>query len=326
MSGRDRRASVDLSVIIVNYNTRDLLRDCLSSVYQETPGLAHEIFVVDNASSDASADMVASEFPGVILVRSDSNLGFAKANNLALAQAQGDVQVLLNPDTIVTGRALEKIAGYLREHPKVGAVCPDLPQPDGTLQVTSCGHMPGFWRVFCQYFFLTRLFPRSSLFRGMNLVAGVHDEPVRVEWLSGACLAARKEVWREVGFLDESWFMFAEDMEWCERAGKRGYELHYLPMVTVQHIWGASSKGDASAASTMWLDSIASWHGREHSRVSTSAMMLAFAAGLRLRSVLHRLRALKSGQKKWRVEGEYMGRCAARAVRLALRPPGRSQG
>lgn len=315
---------MDLSVIIVNYNTRDLLRDCLRSVYEQTPSLEIEVYVVDNASSDGSADMVAEEFPGVHLTRSAENLGFAKANNVALSEASGDVQILLNPDTVVLDGALEKIVRYLRENPDVGAVCPDLPQPGGTLQVTSCGHQPTVWRVFCQYFFLTRLFPRTRLFRGMNLVAGVHREPVSVEWLSGACLCARRDVWSEVGFLDESWFMFAEDMEWCERALKRGYVLRYLPGVTVNHYWGASSKGVAGKTSTMWLDSIASWHGRGHARLSTSAMMLAFSGGLGLRAVLHRLRAAKSRDSKWRFEGEYMGRCAAKALHLALRPPRRS--
>lgn len=308
---------MDLTTIIVNYRTRDLLRDCLASVYDQTSSLQHEVFVVDNASADGSVEMVADEFPQVHLTASAENLGFARANNLALKQASGDVIILLNPDTVVVDRALEKIAAYLREHPGVGAVCPDLPQPDGTLQVTSCGYLPGLWRMFCQYFFLTRLFPRVRLFRGMNLVAGVHTQPVAVEWLSGACLAARGEVWREVGPLDESWFMFAEDMEWCQRALEHGYELHYLPQITVYHIWGASSKADAKAISTMWLDSIASWHRRTHSRLSTASMMLVISAGLRLRSLLHRVRFFRGGGEKWRIEGEYTKRCSRRAAELA---------
>ncbi|MEI6914198.1 MAG: glycosyltransferase family 2 protein [Armatimonadota bacterium] len=307
----------DLSVIIVNYKTCDLLRDCLESVYQETPYLSVEVFVVDNNSDDGSVEMVATEFPDVKLTASPENLGFAKGNNLALHEACGDVQILLNPDTVVTEHALQKIFAYLQENPEVGAVCPDLPQPNGTLQVTSCGYRPDFWRVFCQYFFLTRMFPRFAPFRGMNLVAGVHHEPVPVEWLSGACLAARREVWQKVGHLDESWFMFAEDMEWCARAMRAGYQLHYLPGVTVYHIWGASSKGDAEAVSTMWLDSVASWHKREHGKISTSAMMLVLSVGLRLRAVLHKLRSIESGDKKWLVEGNYMGRCSSRAAQLA---------
>ncbi|MCC6483566.1 MAG: glycosyltransferase family 2 protein [Armatimonadetes bacterium] len=308
---------MDLSTIIVNYRTRDLLRDCLTSLYDQTPDLEHEVFVVDNASGDGSVEMVEAEFPDVRLIASDENLGFARANNLALKQAAGDVIALLNPDTVVVERAMEKIVAYLRENPRVGAVCPDLPQPDGTLQVTSCGYLPGFWRMFCQYFFLTRLFPRSRLFRGMNLVAGVYRDPVRVEWLSGACLAARREVWNEVGPLDESWFMFAEDMEWCQRALRRRYQLHYLPQVTVYHIWGASSKGDAHAVSTMWLDSIASWHRRDHGRISTAAMMLVISAGLRLRSLLHKIRSMRGCGDKWRVESEYVGRCSRKAAMLA---------
>lgn len=312
---------MDLTTIIVNYNTVDLLRDCLKSVYSETSHLEQEVFVVDNASADGSADMVEAEFPQVHLIRSPKNLGFARANNVALSRAKGDVRILLNPDTIVVEGALEKIAAYLNENKEVGAVCPDLPQPDGTLQVTSCGYQPTFWRVFCQYFFLTRLFPTTPLFRGLNLVAGIHKEPVAVEWLSGACLAARGEVWDKVGYLDESWFMYAEDMEWCHRVGSAGYQLHYLPDVTVYHIWGAASKGTASGVSTMWLDSIASWHNRNHSRISTSLMMIVLAMGLGLRYILHKLKALKTRQAKWSVEADYMRRCSARAFIIAFAGP-----
>ncbi len=308
---------MDLSVIIVNYNTCDLLRDCLNSVYAQTTGLQFEVFVVDNASSDGSADMVTGEFPSVKLIRNSQNTGFAKANNIALDIAVGDVQVLLNPDTVVTDKALEKISAYLLEHPKVGAVGPNLPQPDGTLQVTSCGYKPSFWRIFSQYFFLTRLFPKVRLFRGMNLVMGVYNKPVTVEWLSAACVAARREVWQEVGFLDESWFMFAEDMEWCERVQQHGYELHFLPDITVYHIWGASSKGSAESVSTMWLDSLASWHGRDKNRLSTSSMMLVLAMGLKLRAVAHWMKARITKKRKWRIEGEYMAKCSRRALQLA---------
>ncbi|MEJ5297383.1 MAG: glycosyltransferase family 2 protein [Armatimonadota bacterium] len=310
---------MDLSTIIVSFNTRDLLRDCLLSVLQETSHLQHEIIVVDNASGDGSPDMVREQFPEVRLIACAENLGFARANNLAIPQAKGDVVVLLNPDTVVKDRALERLVDYLRSHPEVGAAGPDLPQPSGVLQVAACGYRPTLWRVFCQYFFLTRLFPRAHLFRGMNLPAGVYHEPVPVEWLSGACLAVPKKVWDDVGLMDESWFMFAEDMEWCERALRRGYQLHYLPDVTVYHIWGASSRGSADAVSTMWLDSLAAWYGREHSRLSCAALLLILSMGLRLRAGLNAGRAWRSGNTDIRLEGQYQARCARHAWRLAVR-------
>lgn len=310
---------MDLSVIIVNFNTRELLRDCLQSVFRETPELDLEVIVVDNASADGSADMVRDEFPQVQLICSEHNLGFARANNLAIAGARGEVVILLNPDTLIKDRALEKLVAHLRSHPEVGAAGPDLPQPSGVLQVAACGYRPTLWRVFCQYFFLTRLFPRMPLFRGMNLPAGVYHEPVPVEWLSGACLAVPKKVWDDVGLLDESWFMFAEDMEWCERALRRGYQLHYMPNVTVYHIWGASSRGSAEAVSTMWLDSLAAWYSREHSRFSCAMLLLILSAGLRLRAGLNAFRSWRSGNSDVKLEGQYQARCARHARRLAIR-------
>lgn len=310
---------MDLSVIIVNFNTRDLLRDCLRSVFEQTPSMDCEVFVVDNASQDASAEMVRAEFPQVKLICLDRNVGFAPANNLAIPRASGEVVILLNPDTVVQDRALERLTAYLLSHPEVGAAGPDLPQPSGVLQVAACGYRPTLWRVFCQYFFLTRLFPRSRFFQGMNLPAGIHREPVSVEWLSGACLAAPRKVWQDVGMLDESWFMFAEDMEWCERVLRRGYQLHYLPDVTVYHIWGASSRGSADAVSTMWLDSLAAWYSREHSRFSCAMLLLILSGGLHLRAILNAYRFRRSGHVAVKLEGEYQGRCARHAARLAVR-------
>ncbi len=309
---------MDLSVVIVNYNTRDLLRDCLQSVAAETPSLKHEVIVVDNASGDGSVEMVREQFPDVRLIPSAENLGFARANNLAIPQAAGEVVVLLNPDTVVKDRALERLVEHLRSNPGVGAAGPDLPQPSGVLQVAACGYRPTLWRVFCQYFFLTRLFPRTAFFRGMNIPAGVFREPVPVEWLSGACLAAPRRVWDDVGLLDESWFMFAEDMEWCERALGRGYELHYLPGVTVYHIWGASSKGSAEAVSTMWLNSLAAWYRRSHSRLSCAALLLILSAGMRMRSVVNLSLARRRQDSALRFEALYQRKCAAHAAALAV--------
>ncbi|BCW97511.1 MAG: glycosyl transferase [Armatimonadota bacterium] len=308
---------MDLSVIIVNFNTRDLLRDCLVSVFKETSSLDIEVTVVDNASGDGSAEMVRSSFPQVQLVCSEENLGFARANNLAIPQAKGEIVVLLNPDTVVKDRALERLVEYLRAHPEVGAAGPDLPEPSGILQVAACGYRPTVWRAFCQYFFLTRLFPRSRLFRGLNIPAGAYTEPVSVEWLSGACLAAPRRVWQEVGLLDESWFMFAEDMEWCERVLGRGYELHYLPDVVVYHIWGASSKGSPEAVSTMWLNSLAAWYGRSHSCVSCAALLLILSAGMRFRYLVNIARAARRDDSRLRFEALYQRKCATHAASLA---------
>ena len=228
---------MELSIIIVNGNTRQLLADCLRSIYATQHNLSCEIFVVDNASTDDSADMVALQFPRVKLIENQENVGFARANNQAIRLSQGRYILLLNSDTIVQPAALVTLVDFMRHHPPVGAIGPRLLNADGTLQ-PSCYPMltPGreFWRLL----FLENLAPRATY----NMSQWDNDTPRQVEVIKGACLLLRRTTLEQVGMLDERYFMYSEEMDLCYRLLSAGWNLYWVPQAQVTHLGEASSR------------------------------------------------------------------------------------
>jgi N-acetylglucosaminyl-diphospho-decaprenol L-rhamnosyltransferase len=231
-----------LSIIIVNWNTRDLLAGCLQSVISSqfsVPAncqLTPEIFVIDNASADGSAAMVRERFPWVTLIENTGNAGFARASNQGLALARGRYVLLLNPDTEVHVGALEGLVAFMDAHPRTGACGARLLFAEGSLQ-PACHPMltPGreFWRLL----FLERLRPRATYpMQKWDTVT-----PRRVEVIKGACLLLRRAALDEVGALDESYFMYTEEVDLCYRLAAAGWELWYVPTAEVTHYGEASS-------------------------------------------------------------------------------------
>jgi GT2 family glycosyltransferase len=239
----------DLSIVIVSWNTRELLRACLSSVFKNAANLKLEVFVVDNASTDGSPAMVRESFPQVQMIQNGQNVGFAAANNQAFPKCSSEFVLLLNSDTIVVGDALQTLVNFVRAHPEAGAIGPRLLHPRLQLRVLGCGYQPTLWHEFNHQFGLSQLFPHSNLFRGVHLFTNIHDDRAReVEWISGACLLARKSVIQNVGGLDERFFMYAEDMEWCRRMIEAGWKLYSVPEAIVEHHLSASTKQRDDAA------------------------------------------------------------------------------
>jgi GT2 family glycosyltransferase len=222
-----------LSVIIVNWNTRQLLRDCLESVLADPASGQWEVLVVDNASADGSAAMVRECFPRVQLLASPENLGFSRANNLALAQAKGEYLLLLNSDTRVERGALGGLVEFMAGHPRVGAAGPMLLNGDGSLQL-SCGLAPSLRAEIVHKLLLHRLFPF------FKLAGWDHRSARAVGWVSGACLLIRRRALEEVGPLDPAMFMCCEDLEWCMRLAQRGWQIFYYPFSRVIHLEGQS--------------------------------------------------------------------------------------
>ena len=226
-----------LSVVIVNWNTRDLLHRCLLSVCEAARGLELEVFVVDNASADGSAAMVRERFPRVRLIENVENAGFARANNQAIRESSGRHVVLLNSDTEVHTGALETLIQFMDSHPKAGGCGPQLLNTDGSLQ-TSCHPMltPGreFWRLL----FLDRLWPRATYAQENWDV----ETPRRVEVIKGACFLLRRAALEEVGPLDDRYFMYTEEVDLCYRLAQAGWELWWVPQGVVTHHGEASSK------------------------------------------------------------------------------------
>ena len=230
--------TIDLSVVIVSYNTQDMLRDCLRSLDAATAGLTVETFLVDNNSPDGSAGMVATEFPEVHLIANKENAGFTRANNQALRRCIGRNVVILNPDTEPEPASLTILSGYLDGHPDVGAVGPMLLNTDGTLQHNG-RPFPTPWREFIGHSGLRRL-NAAAYDRIYEYGRDDFDVACETDQVSGACLMVPHAVMDQVGMLDEDFFMFYEEVEWCWRIKKAGYRIYYLPQSRVVHHWMGS--------------------------------------------------------------------------------------
>ena len=232
-----------LSVVFLSYNTRDLTRQALNSVLAAAEGLEAEIFVVDNASADGSADMVAEEFPQVKLVCNEANVGFSAGNNVALQQVAGEYALLINTDTIVRRDALHAMVEFLDAHPEAGACGCKILDPDGTLQLDSRRGFPTPLAAFCKMSGLSRLFPKHPLMARYHLTHLDPEQTAEIEVLSGSCMMVRKAAMDQVGLLDEDYFMYGEDIDWCYRFHQAGWKIYYLPTTAIIHFRGESGRG-----------------------------------------------------------------------------------
>ncbi len=231
----------DVSVVIVSYNTRDLLRAALASLPLAAGTRSLETIVVDNCSKDGSAEMVECEFPEVRLVRAERNLGFAGANNLAFDLARGRYLYCLNPDTVSHPASIDTLVRVLEEDPRIGYVGPKLLNADGTHQLSAYR----FHRLFSGFISWSMLgldgrFPHSPHALSLHHAYGC-DERIQTEWLLGAAILARREAIETAGGYDERFFLYAEEVEWCQRMHERGWIGCYAPEAVVTHIRGAST-------------------------------------------------------------------------------------
>ncbi len=233
---------MNLSIVILNFNTRDHLRTCLQSVLDDGSAVDVEVLVVDNASSDGSAEMVAAEFPSVRLIRSPRNGGFADGNNQALRVARGEAVLLLNPDTVVERGTLARFLELLSAHPEAGVIGPKLVRPDGSMHLACRRSFPTPSVAFYRISGLARLFPRSPRFGRYNLTFVDPDVAMEVDSVCGACLLVRRAVMDRIGLLDERFFMYGEDLDWCLRTRAAGWTVRYEPSVVVRHQHGAASR------------------------------------------------------------------------------------
>jgi GT2 family glycosyltransferase len=270
--------SVNLSVIIVSFNTRDLLRSCIKSVYQTVRNVDFEILVADNGSNDGSPEMIEAEFKYVKLVRNEENVGFAKANNQAMRVANGRYVLLLNSDTILRDEAIEKLVMFMDKHPEAAAVGPKILNYDGTLQNKG------------------NLFPSPylSLIRalGINLLSDkvkeklfprFHwnaDECRQVDWLSGCCMLVSKNILQDIGFMSEDFFLYCEEVEWCYRARRKKYQVWYIPHAEVIHLNRSSSCENRDeifdTSRLIYWEKIGRWQGVFITLISILSLMLTY--------------------------------------------------
>jgi GT2 family glycosyltransferase len=232
---------MDVSICIVNWNVKEILAKCIQAIKQNTKDLDYEIIVVDNASTDDSVKKIGAEYPDVILVASDVNLGFAKGNNLAVEYAKGNYILYLNPDTEIVTNAIAGMHAFIDAHPECGAVGCKLTAPNGDIQYTCASSFPFPRREFNFFFCLNRLFPKSPYFSARELDYWDHLDSRYVECLSGACMLVRKEIIDELKGFDNELFMYAEDIDLCFRIIKAGWQNYYLSSENIIHYEGASS-------------------------------------------------------------------------------------
>jgi N-acetylglucosaminyl-diphospho-decaprenol L-rhamnosyltransferase len=229
---------MDLSVIIVNWNTKDLLAGCLRSLFATVRNLELEVILLDNASTDGSADMVRTRFPQVKLIQSQENVGFARGNNVALTHAMGQYVLLLNPDTVVLDGAIEQLYQALQTFPRLGAAGAQLLNADGSCQ-PSWGHFPSLWTEVPGVNRLKSSAPEALEY---NLLQNTKSSVLSVDWVSGACLMIRRKAMDQVGLLDEDYWLYTEEADWCFRAQKAGWKIGWLPTAQIVHKARAASR------------------------------------------------------------------------------------
>lgn len=232
---------MDLSIIIVNWNVKALLRNCLHSLLEAGAGLAFELIVVDSASTDGSVQMVRQEFPQVRLVASSENLGYSRGNNTGCQLAGGRYLFLLNPDTVVQPDTLQQLVGYMEAHPAIGVIGPQLLWPNGSIQ-SSRRRLPTLGTLFWESTLLGQWFPHNRHIHRYHMLDRSPQEAQTVEWVVGAALFIRREAWEQVGPLDEAFFMYFEETDWLRRCAERGWQVAYLPEARVIHYEGKSSE------------------------------------------------------------------------------------
>lgn len=281
---KQQKSEPDLSIIIVNYNTRELLRGRLHA-------LSGRIIVVDNASSDGSREMVKKEFPNIDLVRNQRNVGFAKANNQGIRRTKSTYVLLLNTDCQATHQTITESLKFLETHPDVGVLSCKLVLPDGSIDPACHRGFPTPWASLTYFLGLEKLFPASRIFgqyhQGYKPMGEIHD----VDCISGAFFLTRREVIDQVGLLDEAFFMYGEDIDWCFRIRKAGYRIQFYPHVSVMHKKHQSGLGHADSQLRLntqkhFYDAMKLFYNK-HYRYRYNPIVSAFVLmGIKLRSLL----------------------------------------
>ena len=259
-----------IAVVIVNYNTREYLRECLASVQLETPS---EVVVVDNASSDGSADMVRTNFPAVTLHDNMWNVGYGAAANQGIASCTSEYVLLLNSDTRVSNGALQALSGYLDQHRTVAIVGPRLVNSNGSLQ-PSCYPFPGTLTWFLHYEILGQLLRRVPILGNHQQRTFPHTHPQAVPWVMGAALAIRREAFDAVGGFDESYFMYCEETDLCYRLKSAGWQVHFAPVANIAHVGEGSTRQHRTEMAVQQVASKLLFYRRHYSKLRFTVLAL----------------------------------------------------
>jgi len=270
----------DLSIIIVSWNTKQLLQECLESLYCHTKGITFEVFVVDNNSSDGSPEMVRTLFPQVGVIANDHNAGFSKANNQAIRISQGRYIALLNPDTLLTEDVFSPLIAYADQHEKIGAIGPKIFCRDGkTIQYACAKKLPNLYFAFCNSAGLSY---RFKMFDRANMSYWDHEDSRDIEALCGACMVVRKSAIDAVGLMDENQFMYGDEIDWCKRIADAGWRIYYYADASIIHYGGESSKQIMQRVNYQMLKATRYYYRKHYGE----AYALAYSAQIGLLSIL----------------------------------------
>ena len=286
-----------LSIIIVNWNSKDFVRKCLSSVYANTRDISFEIIVVDGASFDGCGEMLAREFPEVRFIQLEENLGFAKANNLGFEQSQGECVLFLNPDTEVVGDAIKVLHNFLKEHGDAGIVGAKLLNTNGSVQTSSVQAFPTVLNQMLDMEILRRAWPKLS-FWGMAPLFSNDTSSAEAEVISGACLMLTRTTFQKIGRFSDDYFLYAEDLDLCYKTRLAGLKNYYVPVAVITHHGGGSSRQTQSVFSTVMMREsvhrfLKKFRGRGYGAAFRAGVALSALGRLALLFVLFPVLALR---------------------------------
>ena len=307
----------DISIVIVSWNVCDLLRDCLHSIEMNRGDLEIETIVVDSDSADESVEMVASEFPDVILIACDENVGFPRGNNIGLARATGRTLFLLNPDTVVIGDALPCLLRYLESNLQVGLVGPQLRFGDGSVQ-SSRRRFPTILTGMFESTWFESLAPRSVL-DAYYVRDTADDETAAVDWVMGAAMLLRREVYTAVGGMDAAYFMYSEELDWCRRIKDAGWGVVYLPEAQITHFQGKSSEQASTARHINFNRAKLRYFRKYHGGVASGFLRVVIMKNYLIQILLEGIKGVVGHKRplRWQRVAAYW-----RVLRSGLRPAG----
>jgi len=270
----------DVSVVVVNWNTQDILRDCLKSVYEQGGEIDFEVIVIDNASTDGSVEMVKKEFPKAIIIENSENRGFAAANNQGMNIAKGRYVLLLNSDTIVLDSAIDKTVSFADAHPKAAVVGCRVLNADRTLQ-PSCFMFPSILNMLLSSTYLYKLFPKSKFFGRERMTWWNRNDISEVDVVTGCFMLVRWDAIKKVGTLDERFFMYGEETDWCYRFKQAGWKILFTPCAEIIHLGGQSAQKRATTTVVQLRKSILQFMKKHHGPLTyriASLLTVAFLA------------------------------------------------
>jgi N-acetylglucosaminyl-diphospho-decaprenol L-rhamnosyltransferase len=295
-----------VQIVVVSYNSKHVIADSLCDIVGH-PDI--RVTVVDNQSQDGTPEFIEREFPSVQVIRSGSNLGFAKAVNLGVAAGESPFLLLLNPDAIVDATVVLEMAARMEQNPSIGITAPHIVQPGGKLEILETGRFPTLWRVFTHYSGMSRLSSHVPILEGQFLLQRSTTRSRDVDWVTGAVMMIRRSVFDHLDGLSTRWFMYAEDIEICLRVKRAGFRVIYYSDIRATHLMGGSDQFSPAETNSAPFVNLLDFYERDlaPNRIAAAAWRLVVATGLATRSAAYGLKSHRGNNSErayWRARSD----------------------